>query len=471
MKPSIQVSPAGVARRETLLWCLLLFALGLLLRVAYLHVLGIASPENDAKEYAALARHLAEGRGFTSDGLTPSTYRPPLFSWLLGGWCYLLRSSSLPTMVAFQALVQTLCSPLTCLLLLQIGQDRRTALTGGLFVAAYPFIVSTVGQLLQEPTQMLVAVGIDVATVAWCREPSTPRAAVCGLLFGLGALAKSPFLAVQPVTLLVWCFGRDFRRQLPFRQIALACAVATAVVLPWTIRNYRVSGGQFIPINSQNQTYPVWLVADDNFYPRYSLSEPLENTFTPQKGVALTYGNKSGVDFLIRANEELLRMGESGIGIRKGLAIAARSYLVRHPLYLLRITARGAVLLFSPDASAGLSRFLVARIVAMILFHLPLAAGLVIGIVRAGREKNAAFMVLALFAVAYLLVHAPGTGGGGRYSVPVIPILMAVGSYGLWGNRSASSFCMTTSSRVPNSSGQPSSTLSSRFIQGSHLSG
>src|SRR2546425_1571572 len=239
-------------------------------------------------------------------------------------------------MVAFQTLVQTLCSPLTYLLLRQIGQNGRTAHTGGLFVAAYPFIVSTVGQLLQEPTQMLMAIGIGVATVAWCRQPFTSRAAVCGLLFGLAALAKSPFLVVQPVVLLVWSLGRDFRRQLPSVQIVLACVVATAVVLPWTLRNYRVSGGEFILINSQNLTYPVWLVADDNFYPRYSLSEPLQETFTPQKGVALTYGNKSGVDFLIRTNEELLRMGESGIGIRKGLATAARAYLVRHPLYLLR---------------------------------------------------------------------------------------------------------------------------------------
>ena len=58
-----------------------------------------------------LARHLANGQGFTFDGVAPTTYRPPLFSWLLGAWCYVLGSTSLETMVAFEVGVQTVCAP------------------------------------------------------------------------------------------------------------------------------------------------------------------------------------------------------------------------------------------------------------------------------------------------------------------------------------------------------------------------
>jgi len=374
-------------------------------------------------------------------------------------------------MVSFQVLVQTFCSPLTYLLLHQVRRSRGAAFAGGLFVATYPFIVSTVGQLLQEPTQMLVATGIGIVTIAWFRQPSTARAVVCGVSFGVAALAKSPFLTVQAAVLLVWLMGRDFRRQLSFRQIALACAVAAAVVLPWTTRNYMVSGGRFIPINSQNLSYPVWMVADGNFYPRDSLSEPEQEALTIQRGIVLTYGNQDGVDYLRRTNEELLLRGVSGTSLRESLAAAARAYLVRHPLYLLRITMRGAVLLFSPDASAGLTRFLVARIVAMILFHLPLAAGLLAGAVRASREKNAPFMVLALFTGCYLLAHAPGAVAGGRYTVPVLPILMAVGSYGLWGDRSTLDASILANHRVAIRSGEPCSTLSSDLPRGSHLEG
>src|SRR5437899_8012352 len=102
------------------------------------------------------------------------------------------------------------------------------------------------------------------------------------------------------------------------------------------------------------------MVADDNFYPRDSLSEPEHETFTLKKGVALTYGNQDGVDFLKRTNEELLLKGVSGISLRESLAAAARHYLVRHPLHLLKITLRGALLLFSPDAEAGLTHFVAA---------------------------------------------------------------------------------------------------------------
>jgi len=129
---------------------------------------------------------------------------------------------------------------------------------------------------------------------------------------------------------------------------------------------------------------------------------------------------------------------------------------VRHPLHLLKITLRGALLLFSPDAEAGLSRFVVARILAMLLFHLPLAAGLFVGTVRAFYERNAALMVLSLFTACYLLAHAPGAVAGGRYSVPMLPILIVVGSYGLWGDPSAPDSFLSTNQRVANGSGQRS---------------
>ncbi|MBP2677114.1 MAG: hypothetical protein H6Q82_179, partial [Deltaproteobacteria bacterium] len=76
------------------------------LAAALLFVRSYPLPEvrYDSVEYLSLARNLAEGKGFTQDGVTPSVYRPPLFSALLGGWFFLTGSSSPLSAAVFQSL-------------------------------------------------------------------------------------------------------------------------------------------------------------------------------------------------------------------------------------------------------------------------------------------------------------------------------------------------------------------------------
>ena len=386
--------------------------------------------------YIALARNLAQGHGFSFDGVTPATYRPPLFSSLLGAWCYLLDSTSLDTMVAFQVFVQTLCAPMTCLLVRQTQRSERFAMGAGLFIATYPFIFSNVDLVLQEPTQMLIATALGIAIVAWCRNPTPWRSVFAGLLLGLGALAKSPFLIAPAITLIVYLLGRPFRRQLPSRQVVLAAIMTAVVILPWTVRNYQVSGGRFVLINSQGPAQLIWIASDGIFRQRESLSQPRQETPTRTKGVALSYGNVAGYDYLRRKNDELLDRGLSGPAVTEALGAASLSYLLRHPAFVLKVVLRGMVLLFSPDAGSRLYSFVWIRVVAMLLFHLPLALGLFAGILRALREKNAPMSILSLFVAVYLLVHAPAAIAGGRYSVPVIPLLIAITGYSLFRDRS-----------------------------------
>jgi len=432
-----RTAEAPTRRRRTIVTCAWLFALGLIVRLAYLVFFGIESQEGgDMDGYIALARNLAQGHGLTFDGVTPATFRPPLFSSLLGAWCYLLGSTSLDTMVAFQVFVQTLCAPMTYLLVRQTQRSERFAMGAGLFIATYPFIFSNVSLVLQEPTLMLIATALGMSILAWCRHPTPWRSALVGLLFGLGALAKAPFLIAPAIALLVYVLGRPFRRQLPARQVALAVILAAFAVLPWTFRNYRVSGGRFVLINSQGWTQLIWMASDGIYQPRESLSDPRQETPTRTKGVALSYGNEAGYDYLLRKNDELLEQGLSGPAVTEALGAAARSYLLRHPAFVLKLVLRGMVLVFSPDAGPRLYRFFWIRVVAMVLFHVPLALGLLAGILRALREWNAPMSILSLFVVAYLLVHAPATSAGGRYSVPVIPLLIAITGYSLCRDRS-----------------------------------
>jgi 4-amino-4-deoxy-L-arabinose transferase-like glycosyltransferase len=418
------------SRWTTLLKSLLMFGTGLFARVGYVLYAGIPSQSGgDMAGYMQLARNVAAGRGFSFDGVTPATYRPPLFSWLLAGWCAALGSTSLETMVAFQICVQSLCAPATYLLVRSAESSEGFAVAAGIFVAIYPFIFTNVGLILQEPTQMLITAVLGLAVIAWYRQPRAWRAAAVGLLAGLGALAKAPFLLLATILVLVWVSAPGFRRRLPFAQVVLACAIAALVVLPWTWRNYRVTGGRWVPINSQNLTIPIWWVWDGNYVIRETPSDPVVDSPTLVPGVLLTYGNPDGIEYLKRANDALLAAGATEPAITEGLAAASRSYLLHHPGYALSTVLRGMVLNFSPDAGPDYVRLVWLRIAAMLLIHLPLAAGLLAGLVRSVRERNAAFCVLSVFTIAYLVVHAPVTDSGGRYCVPMIPLLIAITGY------------------------------------------
>src|SRR5215475_15669622 len=121
------------ARASTPLACVALLILALMVRGGFVAGYGMEVVQGgDAPHYMALASHIAAGDGFTDDGVTPSTYRPPLFSWLLGTWCRIAGSTSLRTMVVFQILVQSLCAPLAYLLALKVQPHRAFAAAAGL---------------------------------------------------------------------------------------------------------------------------------------------------------------------------------------------------------------------------------------------------------------------------------------------------------------------------------------------------
>ena len=415
---------------STLLWPAVLFVTAIIARLIYLAVMGIPSQGGgDAEGYIALATNVANGFGFSADGVTPSTFRPPLFSWLLGMWCSFLGSTSLQTMVAFQVFVQSLCAPLTYFLIREIQPHERLASAGGLFVAVYPFIFSNVGLVLQEPVQMLLATAIGLAVIKWYRHRTVWRALFVGLLFGLGALSKGPFLVGLPIILFSCLLAPNFDRRMLFRQCAIICTVIILVVLPWTLRNYSASGGQWIAINSQGTANLTWAVADGNFIIRHSLAQPLPEIDPLKSGILLTYGNADGRTYLTKVNDDLLNKGLREPLITEGVAAAARSYLLAHPAYVFRKTVRGFILLFSPDASVELTGFLKTRLAAMVLFHFPLAIGLLVGTIRSLRERNVCIGILCVFAAAYLLIHAPLAIAGGRYCVPLLPLLIAITAY------------------------------------------
>ena len=215
---------------------------------------------NDALEYLDIARNISLGKGFTQDGITPTAFRPPLFSALLGGWFFVTGTSSPFSAAVFQSLLHAAGVLAAFLLFLEIARSLTWAAAGALWLAVNPLLVTRVVFVLQEPTLLLFTTIAAWLSVRLVKRSSGSRAALTGAAWGLCTLAKV-VAGFAPFLLLSMRFLPDRLRWKWRRQEAAALLLCFfAVIAPWTIRNY-VQFHRFIPVNGQGEGLLEWNVS------------------------------------------------------------------------------------------------------------------------------------------------------------------------------------------------------------------
>jgi 4-amino-4-deoxy-L-arabinose transferase-like glycosyltransferase len=217
------------------------------------------APVFDAAAYAAIAKNLDEGNGFTvgAAATQPSTdYSPglPLFVAgiykVTGGVHERLARIVLALIGALAPLFAYLlarrmaqpfapCSP--------VGDKERRAPSGAivagliaaLVVAIYPATLEYTGMLMTEPLAATLLAGAMLAILWAADADSIRRWAVPGLTLGALALVRPEYLAIG-LGLALLVFLRQ-RLHVPWRRAFAAAAVVAlgivVVVAPWTVRN------------------------------------------------------------------------------------------------------------------------------------------------------------------------------------------------------------------------------------------
>jgi hypothetical protein len=197
-------------------------------------------PVWDGHYYDFGARRIAEGHGY-SDDLTvggqlvwhPWCHYPVGYSAFLAAFYRVLGASHAVAGVA-NALTGAALAVATWGLA-SYGLSRGRARIAGILVAAHPGLVVQAALVMSEQLAALLVVVAFWLTV----RDSRPRRgiAVGALALGVGALVRPQALLCAPFLACV-TYGRA---RLP--ACAAACALALAVVLPWTARNCRVMDG------------------------------------------------------------------------------------------------------------------------------------------------------------------------------------------------------------------------------------
>lgn len=203
-------------------------------------------------EYEALARAMLAGDGFTYHhlGVVYHSYAPPLYSWICAA-IYLVGGSP-ATVLIVQMLAGAALAVLVALLAERLFGSRPAGLAAGLLMVVHPGLVIYAGTKLHPLT--FDALFFTLALWQCWRfadRPTVERAAVLGLVVGVGALTRATIVVFLPLACVwsVWAARRI--SWATARNWVVAAVCAGAVILPWTVRN-TVINGEF-----------VWMVSVD----------------------------------------------------------------------------------------------------------------------------------------------------------------------------------------------------------------
>jgi 4-amino-4-deoxy-L-arabinose transferase-like glycosyltransferase len=228
----------------------LIFVLALAVRVTYnLTVERNYVPRGDAIVYDLLGQRLIQWHCLCLHAPNhPITVRPPLFPLFLAGVYLLTGHDPLHARLALSVV-----GAVTCVLTSLIARDlfgRWPALVAGLVAATYPQLFINDAWLYSESFATCLLAASCLMMMRIVRMPVGWRWLAAGILVGLAALAR-PNGIYALIAILIWAALAVRSGLLPVKRAVLGVALVTlgavAVLTPWTVRNYVVTGGAFVP--------------------------------------------------------------------------------------------------------------------------------------------------------------------------------------------------------------------------------
>jgi hypothetical protein len=184
-------------------------------------------------ETVSIARSLAAGNGFSNPYAAlptgPTAHLAPLFPAMLAA---LLRVFGFtPSFVLASDILCIAAHALYCVLFIPLSKELFDDPTPGLIAGAFSAIVPTI-QVLPQWEAIYAAVAAQLFCLASARLLRAGRPALAGALCGV-------LLLLHPAMLFVAAAWLAYLRP-PSRRIATFAIAAALLLVPWTIRNYRV---------------------------------------------------------------------------------------------------------------------------------------------------------------------------------------------------------------------------------------
>jgi 4-amino-4-deoxy-L-arabinose transferase-like glycosyltransferase len=208
-------------------------------------------PQHDAAMYVGLAQNFLKWGCYCFGPGMPTTYRPPVFSLFLAQVFLVTSPNTLYARIALSVV-----GALTCVFVALIARDvfgPRVGALAGLMAATYPQLFIWDAWLYSESLAVCLFTASCLVVMRVVNRPVGWRWALAGGLLGLTALTRpNGIYALGAV--VIWAIGALRMRLIPPpRALAgtlVLVAGCLAILAPWTVRNYIVTGGAFVPLST-----------------------------------------------------------------------------------------------------------------------------------------------------------------------------------------------------------------------------
>lgn len=301
--------------KHSLSFLLCILLISLIVRVAFCMAVPIPIIK-DSSGYNRLALSLLSGYGLSYDRVNPTLFRGPIYPLFLAGIYSIFGYNPV-----YARLVQSLAGAIMCLIFYYISKqclDELVSRQVAWAVAFHPVLVALSSSLISELLfTVLLGLGAIFLTYGFIKKYMMAYF-ISGVLFGITTLTRSITAYFAPFLL---CAQLVFykNKKLVLGHIALFLCGQFLIILPWTARNYIVSG-QFCAV-ATGGGIALWL-----------------GTYTPGKGYDLGM-NQAVYD----RYDEIVGEGQSYTTITndKKLFIASIQNIKNDPIgYLLLIPVK-----------------------------------------------------------------------------------------------------------------------------------
>jgi 4-amino-4-deoxy-L-arabinose transferase-like glycosyltransferase len=222
---------------------------GMLILVARLVALLASAPNEtlvgDEPYYDSLARGLIAHGTYEVNGL-PSVHRPPGWPFTLS-LIYRFLGDSRRSVIVVQSLFDVGTIFATSWLARRLFRSRLAAAFGFLLAASWPPFFRESLLLQTEPLFTMLVAFLLARFWVLTERPGLRIGFSCGVLAGLASLVRPTGLVVLAGLGLGWLVQSGYRALRSWKALVMVGVGVAVIVLPWTIRNYRVVGS-FVPV-------------------------------------------------------------------------------------------------------------------------------------------------------------------------------------------------------------------------------
>ena len=235
---------------------IVLFAVAIVKVVGVLFILHFLKMEPGSAYYDELINNLLSGNGYTRfPEYLPELVMSPLYPFIGAGLMLLFGNGFLPVIVA-----QVIIDLLTCIVIFFTGRmlfNFKVGILSAIMVGLYPLSIVYSSRIMTETLlTFLISLILLIFLLIWRTPLSKALYIIAGIMLGIASLCK-PYIMAFIFFLGGGIWLKEKLTVKIFIRLCFMIFAMIAVISPWTIRNFIVTG-DLVPV-STGMGYTIWV--------------------------------------------------------------------------------------------------------------------------------------------------------------------------------------------------------------------